>query len=83
MLPFKKGAFKMAIEAGVPVVPICVSSYARHIDLHSLKGSQAEIKILPPISTDHLTVKDTDTILQQCWNEMKATIDAMDREIYK
>jgi len=83
MLPFKKGAFKMAIEAGVPVVPICVSSYARYIDLHRLKGSQVEIKILPPIFTDHLTVKDTDTILQQCWNEMKATIDAMDAEIYK
>ena len=73
----------MAIEAGVPVVPICVSSYARYIDLHRLKGSQVEIRFLPPISTDHLTVKDTETILQQCWNEMKATIDAMDREIYK
>lgn len=82
LLPFKKGAFKMAIEAGVPVIPICVSSYARHIDLHRLRSCPVEIRILPPISTDHLTKEDINTILQQCWDEMKATIDAMDRKIY-
>ena len=82
MLPFKKGAFKMAIEAGVPIIPICVSSYARHTDLHRLRSSRAEIRILPPLFTNRLTDEDTNRILQQCWDEMKATIDAMDREIY-
>lgn len=82
LLPFKKGAFKMAIEAGVPVIPICVSSYARHIDLHRLGSSRVEIRILPPIFTDHLTEEDTNRILQQCWDEMKAAIDAMDSKIY-
>jgi 1-acyl-sn-glycerol-3-phosphate acyltransferase len=24
MLPFKKGAFRLAIDAGVPVVPFCI-----------------------------------------------------------
>ena len=82
MLPFKKGAFKMAIEAGVPIIPICVSSYARYTDLHRLRSSRAEIRILPPLFTNRLTDEDTNRILQQCWDEMKATIDAMDREIY-
>lgn len=82
MLPFKKGAFKMANEAGVPIIPICVSSYARHTDLHRLRSSRAEIRILPPLFTNRLTNEDTNRILQQCWDEMKATIDAMDREIY-
>ena len=82
MLPFKKGAFKMAIEAGVPVIPICVSSYARHLDLHRLRSSRVEIRILPPLLTTHLTDQDTNRLLQQCWDEVKATIDAMDREIY-
>lgn len=82
MLPFKKGAFKMAIEAGVPVIPICVSSYARHIDLRRWRSSRVEIRILPPILTTHLTDQDTNRLLQQCWDEMKATIDTMDREIY-
>lgn len=83
LLPFKKGAFKMAIDAGVPVIPICVSSYARHMDLHRLRSSLAEIRILPPILTDRLTDEDIPRILQQCWDKMKATIDAMDRKIYE
>ena len=29
LLPFKKGAFRMAIEAGAPIVPICISSLRR------------------------------------------------------
>lgn len=32
LLPFKKAHWKMAIEAGVPVVPICVSSYVNNMD---------------------------------------------------
>ena len=27
LLAFKKGAFHMAVEAGVPIVPVCVSRY--------------------------------------------------------
>jgi 1-acyl-sn-glycerol-3-phosphate acyltransferase len=82
LLPFKTGAFKMAIKAGVPIIPICISSYARHINLHRLKSCQVEIKVLPPIFTDHLTEQDTGRIMQQCWNDMKSAIDAMDRKIY-
>jgi len=82
LLPFKKGAFIMAIEAGVPIVPICVSSYARNVDLRRLKSGRVEIKVLPPISTDNLTNEDIDMIMTQCWEDMKETIDAMDREVY-
>ena len=72
----------MAIEAGVPIIPICVSSYARHMDLRRWHSSRADIKFLPPISTKGLTDEDTNRILQQCWDAMKTTIDAMDRKIY-
>lgn len=81
LLPFKKGAFIMAIEAGVPVVPICISSYARTIDLRRWRSCTIEIRVLPPIFTDNLTDGDTDKLSQQCWNQMKETIDAMDKEI--
>ncbi len=82
LLPFKKGAFIMAIEAGVPIIPICVSSYAAHIDLRKLRSSRADIRVLPPISTENLTNEDINRIMKQCWDKMKETIDAMDREIY-
>ena len=80
LLPFKKGAFVMAIEARVPIIPICVSSYARNLDLSRLRSGIAEIRVLPPIITDNLTNEDTNRIMKQCWDDMKATIDAMDRQ---
>lgn len=82
LLPFKKGAFIMAIEAGVPIIPICVSSYAAHINLGRFRSSWADIKILPPIITEQLTGADTEKLMGECWDSMKETIDTMDREIY-
>ena len=49
LLPFKKGAFMMAIEAGVPVVPISISGSTKIMP----KG---EIKIFP--STIYITVHE-------------------------
>lgn len=34
LLPFKKGAFYMAVQAGVPIVPVVISNY---YDLYSAK----------------------------------------------
>jgi 1-acyl-sn-glycerol-3-phosphate acyltransferase len=49
MLPFKKGAFIMAIEAGVPIVPVTVSGAARVMPKN-------EFNVFP--STVHLTVHE-------------------------
>lgn len=82
LLPFKKGAFIMAIEASVPIIPICVSSYARNMDLRRGRSGMVEIRVLPPIITDNFTKEDTDRLMKQCWDDMKETIDAMDNEVY-
>lgn len=53
LLPFKKGGFYMAVEAGVPVVPVAV----KNTDALMGKGTGAarpgtvELVILPPIGT--------------------------------
>ena len=49
MLPFKKGAFMMAIDAGVPVVPVTVSGATRIMP-------KAQVKVFP--STVRITVHD-------------------------
>jgi 1-acyl-sn-glycerol-3-phosphate acyltransferase len=61
LLPFKKGAFYMAVEAGVPVVPVAI----KHTDELMGKGTgmarpgTVEMVILPPIPTDGLA-RDAD-----------------------
>jgi lysophosphatidate acyltransferase len=37
LLPFKKGAFHLALQAGVPVVPVVVSSYSSYYDKSTYK----------------------------------------------
>ena len=49
LLPFKKGAFMMAIEAGVPVVPVTVSGATRIMP-------KAKVEVHP--STVRLTIHD-------------------------
>ncbi|KAI9259091.1 hypothetical protein BY458DRAFT_460308 [Sporodiniella umbellata] len=56
LLPFKKGAFYMAAQANVPVIPIVVQNYNHLYDKKCKRFGHGEIKIkvLPPISTENV-----------------------------
>jgi 1-acyl-sn-glycerol-3-phosphate acyltransferase len=60
LLPFKKGAFYMAIEAGVPIVPVAM----KNTDLLMGKGTgeakagTIEMVLLPPIETAGLSTDE-------------------------
>ncbi|HYH85729.1 MAG TPA: lysophospholipid acyltransferase family protein [Pyrinomonadaceae bacterium] len=57
LLPFKKGGFYMAVEAGVPIVPVAI----KNTDALMGKGEGTarpgtiEMVVLPPIETEGLT----------------------------
>ncbi|CAG8578351.1 3393_t:CDS:2 [Acaulospora morrowiae] len=64
LLPFKKGAFHMAVQAGIPIIPIVVANYS---DIYSsrqriFRGGQIHIKVLPSIETTGIDVDDKDQI---------------------
>ena len=68
MLPFKKGAFHMAVEAGVPIVPIAL----KNSDVLMGRGTgeawpgTIEMVMLPPIDTSRVkTDDDLDALVQQ------------------
>ena len=44
LLPFKKGAFQMAIAAGVPIIPVCVSSYVKNMHLNRWNAGSIKIR---------------------------------------
>jgi 1-acyl-sn-glycerol-3-phosphate acyltransferase len=75
LLPFKKGGFYMAMEAGVPVVPIAI----KNTDLLMGKGTgearpgTIEMVILPPVETAGLS---TDEDIERLIARVHASIAA-------
>jgi 1-acyl-sn-glycerol-3-phosphate acyltransferase len=81
VLPFKKGAFVTAIKAQVPIVPIAISSYTKHLKLDQRHAGKIIVKILDPIPTIGLTMEDVDKILNQSYQGIKGTVQELDNEI--
>lgn len=64
LLPFKKGAFHLAVEAQVPIVPVVVANYSNVLYVKELtfNSGRIPIKVLDPISTKGLTSADVDEL---------------------
>jgi 1-acyl-sn-glycerol-3-phosphate acyltransferase len=60
LLPFKDGAFRLAIEAGVPILPLAVSGTGTALRKHDWRfgRSDAEVRVLEPVETTGLSLSD-------------------------
>ena len=58
--PFKKGAFRIAMAAGLPVVPIVIRNSESVAGRNSttLNPGTVDVTVLPPVSTADWTVRD-------------------------
>ncbi len=67
LLPFKKGAFHMALQAGVPVVPIVMRNAGDLMRPHSLIVSSGtiDVAVLPPVDSSKWTPADIGTAVDQ------------------
>lgn len=67
LLPFKDGAFRLAIKAGVPVLPLAISGTATALRKNSWRmgQSKAEVRVLPPVETTGLTLRDAPALRDQ------------------
>lgn len=78
MLPFKKGAFHLAVKAGVPVVPIVAENYCDLLSLKErrFKAGVIRVKVLAPIPTTGLTSANVDDLTRDTRDLMlKALVD--------
>jgi len=82
MLPFKDGAFRLAIDAGVPILPLVVRGTASALPKHGWRfgRSDAEVRVLEPVETTGFTTKDVEQLktrvrdlIQQAREEMRAS----------
>ncbi|WP_145521820.1 1-acylglycerol-3-phosphate O-acyltransferase [Yersinia aldovae] len=80
LLPFKTGAFHAAIAAGVPIVPICVSS-TNHINLNRWSNGNVIVEIMPPVDTTGYSKERVRELSEHCRNLMLAKIAQLDAEI--
>jgi 1-acyl-sn-glycerol-3-phosphate acyltransferase len=74
MLPFKDGAFRLAIEAGAPILPIAVAGTRRAMAKGTFQflPAKAIAEVLEPIDTTGLTLKDIATVKELARERIEA-----------
>ncbi|XP_061912959.1 1-acyl-sn-glycerol-3-phosphate acyltransferase beta [Entelurus aequoreus] len=79
LLPFKKGAFHLAVQAQVPIIPVVFSSY-RSFYLRKekqFKSGTIRLKILPKIETKGMASEDVASLADKSFDVMRsAFLDA-------
>jgi 1-acyl-sn-glycerol-3-phosphate acyltransferase len=65
LLPLKKGGFRMAVQSGMPIVPVRVSGTREIVRADSLRveGGTARVEILPPIPVAGKAVSDIPALM--------------------
>lgn len=81
LLPFKSGAFRAAIAAGVPIVPICVSTTHGKINLNRFSNGWVIIEMLPPIDTHVYNKEQLHQLTQHCHHLMLEKVKQLDQEV--
>ncbi len=83
MLPFKDGAFRMAIKAGVPVLPIAVAGtrHAMAKGSFRFRRARALAMVLDPVSTEGLTLRDAAMLREDVRRRIDAGRRVLAREL--
>jgi lysophosphatidate acyltransferase len=78
MLPFKTGAFRLAIEAQVPIIPVVISPYAFiNFQQNTARPGRVTIQVLEPISTVGLTLADSNDLMERTRNKILAEYEIL------
>lgn len=82
LLPFKKGAFYMAVAAGVPIVPVVVGPVAEIFDVgrRKIRPGTVQVRVLEPISTEEYDEQKIDRLINTARDRMAATLAELSGE---
>jgi len=81
LLPFKKGAFMMAIDAGVPIVPVTVSGASRIMPKGQIKihPSTVDIIVHEPIYTKGYSRENIEGLIEKTRNRIFSALSEEER----
>lgn len=77
LLPFKSGAFRLAVAAQAPIIPIVCEPLTVIVDTkrHLARRGRLRVRVLEPVPTEGLTVKDVPPLVFSVRANMQATLD--------
>ncbi|EPY52353.1 1-acylglycerol-3-phosphate O-acyltransferase [Schizosaccharomyces cryophilus OY26] len=80
LLPLKKGAFHLALQAQAPIIPVAVQNYSHifHPPTKVFNRGEALVKVLDPISTEGKTVGDLNSLLNEAQDKLKTAMVDID-----
>jgi 1-acyl-sn-glycerol-3-phosphate acyltransferase len=83
MLPFRDGAFRLAIEFGAPILPMVVAGTRHAMRRGSLvfNRARAEVRVLEPIPTDGMTMADLAALKAETRRRIQHARDELQREL--
>ncbi|MBC7910668.1 MAG: 1-acyl-sn-glycerol-3-phosphate acyltransferase, partial [Pyrinomonadaceae bacterium] len=69
---FKKGGFKLAMQAKVPIIPVTIIGTRQILPPDSIvfRPGQIDMYVDAPIPTDGLTDEDLEPLMQTVWEAM-------------
>ncbi|XP_008571430.1 PREDICTED: 1-acyl-sn-glycerol-3-phosphate acyltransferase beta [Galeopterus variegatus] len=75
LLPFKKGAFYLAIQTQVPIIPVVYSSLSSFYNCKTklFTSGTIRVQVLDAIPTGGLTVADVPKLMDTCHQAMRST----------
>lgn len=80
LMPFKTGAFHTAVQAGVPIVPVCCSNTHEKINLNRWNNGEVIVEVQAPISTEGLERQDVRDLSKRVHDLMEKRIEELSVE---
>jgi lysophosphatidate acyltransferase len=67
LLPFKKGAFHLAVQAQVAIIPVAVANYTNVLDVKRklFRPGTIPVRVAKPIFTKGKTKEDVDALIEE------------------
>ncbi len=83
LLPFKSGAFRLAVAAGVPILPIVAAPLTSILDMgrRRARPGRFPVRVLDPVPTEGLAPRDLPELVARVRSSMQSAFDGLSASV--